>query len=41
MIKIKVDILLNSIAGGWATNLKVRPEKDWEKKEGRSVSYKK
>jgi len=36
----KHNIDLNSIAGGWATNLKVRPEKDWEKKEGRSVSYK-
>ena len=23
------------------TNLKVRQEKDWEKKEGRSVSFKK
>jgi UDPglucose 6-dehydrogenase len=37
----KHNIELNSINGGWATNLKVRPEKDWEKKEGRSVSYKK
>ena len=37
----KHNIELNSIAGGWATNLKLRPEKDWEKKEGRSVSYKK
>ncbi len=37
----KHNIDLNSIAGGWATNLKVRHEKDWEKKEGRSVSYKK
>ena len=37
----KHNIELNSIAGGWATNLKVRPEKDWEKNEGRSVSYKK
>ena len=37
----KHNIELNSIAGGWATNIKVRPEKDWEKKEGRSVSYKK
>ena len=37
----KHDIKLNTIAGGWSTNLKVRPEKDWEKKEGRSVSYKK
>ena len=37
----KHNIELNSIAGGWTTNLKVRPDKDWEKKEGRSVSYKK
>ncbi len=37
----KHDIELNCIAGGWDTNLKVRPEKDWEKKEGRSVSFKK
>ena len=37
----KYDIELNSIAGGWKTNLKVRSEKDWEKKEGRSVSFKK
>ena len=37
----KHKIQLNTIAGGWATNMKVRPEKDWEKKEGRSVSYKK
>ena len=35
----KHGIELNSIAGGWTTNLKVRPEKDWEKKEGRSVSF--
>jgi nucleotide sugar dehydrogenase len=37
----KHDIQLNTIKGGWTTNLKVRPEKDWEKNEGRSVSYKK
>ena len=37
----KYDIELNSIAGGWTTNLMVRPEKDWEEKEGRSVSFKK
>ena len=33
----KHNIELNSIAGGWATNLKVRPEKDWEEKR-RKVS---
>lgn len=37
----KHDIELNSISGGWITNLRVRPEKDWEKKEGRSVSFNK
>jgi nucleotide sugar dehydrogenase len=37
----KHNIELNSIAGGWTTNLKVRVEKDWEEKEGRSVSFKK
>jgi nucleotide sugar dehydrogenase len=36
----KHDIELNTINGGWNTNLKVRQEKDWEKKEGRSVSFK-
>ena len=37
----KHDIELNTIKGGWNTNLKVRVEKDWEEKEGRSVSLKK
>jgi UDPglucose 6-dehydrogenase len=37
----KYDIELNTISGGWNTNLKVRQEKDWEEKEGRSVSFKK
>ena len=37
----KHDIELNTIKGGWITNLKVRVDKDWEKKEGRSVSFKK
>ena len=36
----KHDIELNTIKGGWKTNLKVRQEKDWEEKEGRSVSFK-
>ena len=36
----KNNIKLNSIEGGWKTNLQVRPEKDWEKKIGRSVSFK-
>ena len=33
-----VGIELNTISGGWKTNLKVRPEKDWESKIGRSIS---
>jgi UDPglucose 6-dehydrogenase len=37
----KYDIQLNTIKGGWKTNLKVRAEKDWEENEGRSVSFKK
>ena len=36
----KHEIELNSIAGGWKTNLLVRPEKDWEEKEGRSLVLK-
>ncbi len=32
------NIDLNSVIGGWETNLKVRPEKDWEKDKGRAVS---
>ena len=35
----KININLNTIDGGWKTNLNVRPEKDWENKLGRSVSY--
>ena len=34
------NISLNTVEGGWKTNLKVRPEKDWEKNIGRSVNYK-
>ena len=29
---------LNTIKGGWKTNLEVRPEKDWELYKGRAVS---
>lgn len=29
---------LNTIEGGWKTNLEVRPEKDWEQDKGRAVS---
>ena len=34
----KHNISLNSIEGGWKTNLRVRPEKDWEASKGRAVS---
>lgn len=37
----KNSIAMNTILGGWRTNLTVRPEKDWEKNEGRTVSLKK
>jgi nucleotide sugar dehydrogenase len=37
----KHGIELNTISGGWKTNIKVRAEKDWEKKVGRSISFKK
>jgi len=32
------NINLNTIEGGWKTNLEVRPEKDWEADKGRAVS---
>ena len=28
----------NTLEGVWKTNLKVRPEKDWEKLKGRAVT---
>ena len=34
----ELDTPLNTIEGGWITNLLVRPEKDWEKDKGRAVS---
>jgi UDPglucose 6-dehydrogenase len=37
----KHKIEMNTISGGWKTNLNIRPNKDWETKEGRSVSFKK
>jgi len=37
----KHGVNLNTINGGWKTNLEVREDKDWEEKEGRSVSFKK
>ena len=32
-----LDIDMHTIKGAWATNLDVRPEKDWEKMKGRAV----
>lgn len=32
------DVNMNSIEGGWKTNLEVRPERDWEQMKGRAVS---
>ena len=37
----KYGIKINTIEGGWKTNLELRSEKDWEDKIGRSVSYEK
>jgi len=31
-------VALNTVEGGWTTNLMVRPERDWEKDKGRAVS---
>ncbi len=36
----KYSIRLNTIAGGWKTNIEVRSVKDWENNHGRSVNYK-
>lgn len=35
----KNNIKINTIEGGWKTNLEIRDDKDWEKNKGRSVSY--
>ena len=32
------DIDMHVLKGAWETNLKVRPERDWEKLKGRAVS---
>lgn len=34
----KIGIKLNTIEGGWLTNLDVRSDRDWESKFGRSIS---
>ena len=36
-----LGIKIPTIKGAWETNLNVRPEKDWEKLEGRAVVKKK
>lgn len=36
-----LDLDLSTLSGAWETNLRVRPEKDWEKLEGRAVVKKK
>lgn len=34
----QIGVDMNVLEGAWKTNLKVRPEKDWEKLKGRAVS---
>ena len=34
----ELDVPLNTIEGGWKTNLEVRPEQDWNSMKGRAVS---
>lgn len=34
----QIGVNLNVVNGAWETNLKVRPEKDWEKLKGRAVT---
>ena len=33
-----LDVDMNTLLGAWATNLQVRPEKDWENVKGRAVT---
>ena len=33
------SVKLNTIKGGWKTNLEIREDKDWEKNKGRSVNF--
>ena len=37
----KAGVNVNTLKAAWQTNLEVRPEKDWEKLEGRAVTTKK
>ena len=34
----ELGVEMNVLKGAWKTNLKVRPEKDWEQLKGRAVS---
>ena len=34
----ELDLDMSVLKGAWKTNLKVRPERDWEKLEGRAVT---
>jgi UDPglucose 6-dehydrogenase len=34
----KMNLEMSVLKGVWETNLKVRPEKDWEKLKGRAIS---
>ena len=34
-----LNLDLQVLKGAWATNLNVRPEKDWENLKGRAVSF--
>ena len=36
----KININLHTVEGGWKTNIELRPEKDWEKNIGRSITKK-
>ena len=33
-----MNLEMSVLKGAWETNLKVRPEKDWEKLKGRAIS---
>ena len=33
----QLDLNMNTLKGAWATNLEVRPKRDWEKLKGRAV----
>ena len=35
-----LGIDMSVLKGAWKTNLKVRPERDWEKLEGRAITKK-